>query len=168
MISVWLWVNHEFCHIHDDDEKFRVFGVTDLERAFSRTPDRVSPITYVHADIVWSEYISTRLSARSKPEDHDCYAESFLSLIPKTKAQCEEQIQAYRTEGDVDQLFGEIQLISSLFLKVAAYFIGYCHAFNIDPPEELNNFVKQYPYLDGIWEDLSPILHKKNFRDQKY
>lgn len=62
MISVCLWVNHEFCHVHDDDEKFRVFGVTDLERAFSRTPDRVSPITYVHADIV-----STRLSARSKP-----------------------------------------------------------------------------------------------------
>jgi hypothetical protein len=153
-------IHHEFCHVHDDYEKYRVFGVTDLEHIFFNTPDRVSQVTYAHADLIWSEYIATRLSARSKPEDHDIYMESLLSLIPKTKEKCEEKIQAYRTEGEIDKLFGEIQLTTSQLLKVCGYFIGYCHGFNIDPPEEINNFVKQYPYLDRVWEELSLNLRK--------
>ncbi|WPS85281.1 hypothetical protein SMD22_01250 (plasmid) [Brevibacillus halotolerans] len=153
-------IHHELCHVHDDGEKYRVFGVADLEQLFFNTFNIVSQITYAHADLIWSEYIATRLSARTMPENHDCYVGSLLDLIPKVKEQCEEEIQSYRKERDRVQLLDEIQLKSSLLLKMGAYFIGYCHGFNIDPPVEINNFVKQYPYLNGVWEELSPLLLK--------
>jgi len=153
-------IHHELGHVHDDAYKFQIFGVTDLEELFMNTSDRVSQVTYAHADLIWSEYIATRLSARSKPEDHDLYVPSIISLVHETKVQCDELILAYRTEGDVGRLFGEIQLTTSLLLKIAAYFIGYCHGLNIEPPEEMNNFIKQYAYWDGVWEELSPLLRK--------
>ncbi|WP_144399901.1 hypothetical protein [Paenibacillus polymyxa] len=152
-------IHHELCHVHDDYEKYRVFGEADLEQVFFYTPDKVSQVTYAHADLVWSEYIATRLSSSSTPKDHDRYVDSLISLIPKTKVDCEEAVLSYRTEGDISKLFGEIQLSTSLLLKVVAYFIGYCHGSDIDPPDEMNNLVKQHPYLDGVWEKLSPLLH---------
>lgn len=153
-------MHHEFCHVHDDYEKYQVFGVTNLEDLFINTPDRVSQVTYAHADLIWSEYIATKLSVKSKPNDHDLYVESLLSVIPKTIEKYEEELQEYRILGDIDKLFSEIQLNSSLLLKIAAYFIGYCHGFGIDPPKEINNFVKQYLYLNGVWEQLPSNLHK--------
>ncbi|MGE8207464.1 hypothetical protein ACQKP0_23545 [Heyndrickxia sp. NPDC080065] len=154
------YIHHEFCHVHDDYEKYRAFGVIDLEEAFFNSSDKVSQVAYAHADLIWSEYIATKLSAPSKPENHDIYVESLLSLIPNTKKQCEEEIKAYRADGNIDKLFGEIQLSTSQLLKVTAYFIGYCHGYNIDPPTEMNDFVEQYTYLDGVWGELPDKLNK--------
>ncbi|MFS0655107.1 hypothetical protein [Bacillus sp. 179-C3.3 HS] len=153
-------IHHEFCHVHDDSEKYNAFGVTDLEQLFFNTKDKVKQIAYAHADLIWSEYIATRLSSKSTPENHDFYIESILSLIPETKENCEEYILSYRIDNDIDKLFGEIQLLTSLLLKVISYFIGYCHCFNLTLPKDLNEIIRKYPYLDGVWEQLCPNLEK--------
>lgn len=152
-------MHHEFCHVHDDYKKYVAFGVTNPEEIFFGTPDRTRQVAYAHADMIWSEYIATRLSAGSKPSDHDMYIDSVFQLLPKTEEECKEAIFLYRIEDDVGKLFGEIQLTTSLFLKVSAYFIGYCHGLNYEPPQEFLNIITEYHYLDGVWEELSPVLH---------
>jgi hypothetical protein len=124
--------------------------VIDIEQVLFDAPDKVSQVTYAHADLIWSEYIATKLSRRSKPENDDLYVESLLSLILETKEQCEKVIIAYHSTGDIDQLFCEIQLTKSLLLKVITYFIGYFHSYNIEPPNEMNSFFRKYSYLDGV------------------
>lgn len=154
-------IHHELCHVHDDDEKYCVFGVTDPEEFFSQTEDKVRQVLYAHADLVWSEYIATRLSAHSKPEDHDMYAETILDLLPKTISECKDEIASYRLHGDISKLFGDIQLATSLFLKTTAYFIGYCHGFNQEISVELNKFIRvNYSYLADVWEPLHTHLQE--------
>lgn len=153
-------MHHEFCHVHDDYIKFTAFGVTNPEELFLDTTDRVRQISYAHAELIWSEYIATRISSDSRPMGHDMYTNSVIELLPMTQEECAAAILRYRTEGDLWKLFGEIQLTTSLFLKVAAYFHGYCHGINVELPQEINDHIKHYSYLDGVWEELSPILNR--------
>lgn len=155
-------IHHELCHVHDDKIKYKAFGVIDLEELFMKTPDKVRQVSYAHADLIWSEYIATRLSASSKPDGHTHYVDSLVTLLPETKEKCDKAIQSYLNDDGIEtkECFNEIQLTCSLLLKIVAYFLGYCHASDIDPPKEINEHVKQFPYLNGVWEELSPTLHK--------
>lgn len=152
-------IHHEFCHIHDDFFKYNIFGVEDLEDLFIHTDDKVSQVTYAHADLIWSEYIATRLSTKSKPANHSLYIEDLLKLIPATYDECKKHLEEFTTKGDDYETFGQIQLTCSLLLKISAYVIGYCHGSNVDLPKEINDFISNYKYLDGVWDCLSPILH---------
>jgi len=114
-------LHHEFCHVHDDYIKYKAFGVTNPEDLFLDTTDRVGQISYAHAELIWSEYIATRISSDSRPLGHDMYVNSLIELLPTTQDECEAAILRYRTERDLLKLFGEIQLSRCLFSWVLSW-----------------------------------------------
>jgi hypothetical protein len=157
-------IHHELCHVHDDALKFKVFGTDDVERLFFETNDRVSQVSYAHADLIWSEYIATKLSISSKPANHHMYINSLIDAIPVTLNRCKEAKDLYQTHLDVGRLFGDIQEHLSYLFKTYAYLLGYYHAFSdVDEFEEqkmLEAIIETAPYLDGVF-DLLPSELKK-------
>lgn len=153
-------IHHELCHVHDDFIKYNTFHVTDLESIFLNTNDKVSQVTFAFADMIWSEYFATKLSARSKPDEHDMYVDSLMKAIPLTEKECRDEIQKYHLiHVDVPRLFMEIQLKTSYLLKTLAYVLGYAHAFNTELPDDFKEHINNdYPYLSGVWNEISDNL----------
>lgn len=142
-------IHHELCHVHDDNEKYRVFGVCDIDDLFIHTDDMVKQLMYTHADNLWSEYIATKLSAGSRPDDHHFYVKSLFAALSVTLPEIQDEITKFKTHSDIRELFGHLQLKISYLLKITGYFLGYCNAIvGSIPPEFSEEIQSNYPYFE--------------------
>ncbi|RKP51383.1 hypothetical protein D7Z26_16430 [Cohnella endophytica] len=153
--------HHELCHVHDDILKFDLFHVAEIEDLYAGENGTVRQVSYIHADLIWSEYIATRLSSTSKPSDHHMYVESFLEAIPETLDRCKKAKEEYQGHLDVGELFREIQGHISYLLKTYAYFLGYFHSINESFSEEqYKEILESVPYLKGVIDVIPLELQK--------
>jgi hypothetical protein len=122
----WHTLHHELCHVHEGNIAFNLYGES-IEKCFD---DYLSKIKFAHAELIWSEYIATRLSISTTNEGNDFHINDLLKAIPVGKANCENFIND--AHMSIEELFGQIQLETSHLFKLSSYVLGYIHGLKID------------------------------------
>lgn len=149
-------IHHELCHVHDNNVKLKSLS---LEFSMRQHGDLFTCLK-LHADCIWSEYIATRLSCSSHPEALIMYAEHLYELINLIKDKNENYVAEYRWHGDIDRLYGEIQLSSSALLKSAAMIYGYIQGIGDMGAQEFDEIKKimsekiASTYFFDVWNCL--------------
>lgn len=125
---------HELGHIHD-------LRMRDI--AFPNTILQKSPSNYFEACLsrltacCWEEYIACKLSAPFSPRQTQYLNEIFVDTLTCTKVQVDEQINSYRSHGDINHLFNFSAYRYGSLMKYASYLIGHIHGVGSDIKTEL-------------------------------
>lgn len=116
-------IHHELCHSHDENLKSEMMGV----EAVLKDRGNLEELSKIHADSIWSEYIANRYSSYTMPGNHDLYAPYLIKMIAEIKDLNDNFISKYREHGDINQLFGEIQIHTAKLLYYTGTVLGYIH-----------------------------------------
>jgi hypothetical protein len=152
-------IHHELCHVHDNYHKSKFY--TNEGRAGIGI-DPLTHLLYIHADGIWSEYIANRLSYPTLGNMEDDYLIPYMmDLMTKVKEDVNKEIEEYRVHGDIDHLFGEVQVRSFLFLKIASSVIGYIQAAGLrrDQVEEIFNPLDIHETLVALFVALDNLYN---------
>lgn len=144
-------LHHELCHVHDTWRRSSISGFDDIEEGRGTGVDF---ICRVHANVCWSEYISSRLSVQTVHDADDLQVPFLLDMIPHVNNIIIDHIDGYRRSGDVDGLFKTVQLESSKVLKIASIVIGNLQGLNNPAITDLVlQYVQEADFI-SVWEHL--------------
>lgn len=152
MVAVHL-INHELCHVNDNFMKYKMLG---MEFSF-RDIGNLNITLKIHANVIWAEYIATKLAVSTTNDGNDWNINFLFDLIKINRANCDDAIQMYKKDNDAVSLYGKVQLNSSSVLKAACTVYGYLHGMKL-LNEQLKGMSKSY----RNWEDESEIAKLGN------
>lgn len=148
-------LHHELCHVHEGYISYELYG-ENIEECFER---RLDKIKFAHAELIWSEYIATRLAISSINENNDCYFPAMIQAIIELKGNCKKIYEEYSLFDDV---FREMQLETSYLLKMCSYSLGYLHGLKTDM-ESIEEIIFQkieMKYFEEIFHSLDKELKR--------
>lgn len=151
-------IHHELCHTHDATIKVDMLGLDNV----LRSRGDFQTVLRIHADNIWSEYFANRWASKTIPVDHDMYVLYLVEMVNKIKETNEKFIKEYRLHGNIDQLYGEIQMYTAKLLYTAATVYGYIHGRNLGQHEfkKLLDETINETYMRLIWGKLENQLEK--------
>ncbi|MBL4758950.1 MAG: hypothetical protein JKY32_15365 [Rhizobiales bacterium] len=127
-------------------------------------------LQHKHSDVVdnlrwqfilasWEEYMVCRICGNIGYDPLDGYAETFISVLASTKANCIEAIKSYRIHSNVDEVICSVYGHLCNLLKYASYFLGALHGIGREMNEfpELQSALSNSVYNDDF-DDLSMAL----------
>lgn len=154
-------IHHELCHVHDNFIVYNSLGSKDLHESFKDGNNPAAILSFSFAEIIWSEYIATRLSASSSHIDNDFRVGDLLSSVPLVYHNCRNAISEYYMDEDISKLNSVIQDETGTLAKLMGYFYGDLHGViqSDDLPKELQQLIEDNQYLNEVFLDVGTELH---------
>jgi hypothetical protein len=150
-------VHHELCHVHDINAKARMAEPVVPTAYISGVDQFTRPL----ADRLWSEYVASRLSAPTLPDQNlEMVCDELAEAVAGTPGTVDRLRAAYRQTQDVPEFMRGFQQHGEAPLRTAAYVLGYADGLGLDVGEQRPDTATALgeSWFAGPWRKLANHL----------